>query len=71
MVFIDKNLFHRLTALEDNTVCSCIHAVKTMDGNIIDPDFLIEPIMWEHYGAMDWIVAEKTGKEMISFCREE
>ena len=43
MVFIDKDKFHRITALEDRTVCSCIHAIKTTDDEIVDPDFLIEP----------------------------
>ena len=67
MVFIDKNKNHRLIALEDNTVCGCIHAVRTMDEEIIDPDFLIEPVVWEGQGSMNRLVFEKTGKKMIEF----
>jgi len=67
MVFIDKTKIHRLTALEDNTVCGCIHAVRTMDEEIIDPDFLIEPVMWEGQGKMNSLVLERTGKKMIEF----
>ena len=70
MVFVDKDRFHRITALEDNTVCSCIHAVKTMDGEIIDPDFLIEPVVWEDQGHMNMLVGETLGKEMIPFLKE-
>lgn len=65
MVFVDKDRFHRITALEDNTVCACIHAVKTMDGEIIDPDFLIEPTVWEHKGEMRDLVYDRTGKMMM------
>ena len=68
MVFIDKNKIHRITALEDNTVCGCIHAVRTMDEEIIDPDFLIEPVTWEGKGQMNRLVLERTGKRMIEFC---
>jgi hypothetical protein len=67
MIFIDKNKIHRLTALEDNTVCGCIHAVRTMDEEIIDPDFLIEPVTWNQRGEMNRLVFEKTGKKMIEF----
>ena len=67
MVFVDKDRFHRITALEDNTVCACIHAVKTMDDELLDPDFLIEPIVWEGHGHMNKLVGERTGKGMIPF----
>ena len=67
MVFIDKDRIHRITALEDNTVCGCIHAVRTMDEEIVDPDFLIEPASWEGRGRMNSLVLEKTGKRMIEF----
>jgi len=43
-VFVDKDKYHRLTALEDNTICVCIHAMRSIDQNIIPPDILIEPI---------------------------
>jgi hypothetical protein len=67
MVFIDKNKKHRLIALEDNTVCGCIHAVRTMDEEILDPDFLIEPVVWNGRGKMNSLVLERTGKKMIEF----
>ena len=41
-VFISKFCMHRLTALEDNTVAVCIHAMRDIEGNLLDPDFLIE-----------------------------
>ena len=41
-VFIVKDTKHVLTALEDGTVATCIHALRTIDENIIDPDFFIE-----------------------------
>lgn len=41
-IFISKLCMHRLTALEDNTVAVCIHAMRDIDGNILSSDFLIE-----------------------------
>lgn len=41
-VYIDKNRIHKLTALEDNTVAVCIHALRTIDEDILSPDFLVE-----------------------------
>ena len=43
-IFIEKQKLHKITALEDNTVCACIHAMRTNDGELLDPDFLIEPL---------------------------
>lgn len=43
-VFVEKDKYHRLTALEDNTVCVCIHALRTIDEEIIPPDTFIEPL---------------------------
>ena len=42
-IFVKKEHYHQLTALEDNTICACIHAIITIDDEIVDPDFLIEP----------------------------
>ena len=67
MVFIDKNKYHRLIALEYQTVCSCIHAIKTTDGEIVDPDFLIEPLWSTNKGEVVSLVKEKYDKEMIPF----
>ena len=41
-VFISKLCMHRLTALEDNTVAVCIHAMRDVEGNLLPPDFLID-----------------------------
>ena len=41
-IFIEKNIRHIITALEDNTIASCIHALRTNVGEIVDPDFLIK-----------------------------
>ena len=41
-VFISKFCKHRLTALEDNTVAVCIHAMRDIDQNILSTDFLID-----------------------------
>lgn len=39
MIFIKANLEHEITALEDNTVAYCIHALRDGDGvdDILDP----------------------------------
>lgn len=42
-VFVEKDKFHRLVALEPNTVCACIHALRTIDETIIPPSFFIKP----------------------------
>lgn len=36
MIYIHKDKMHELVALEDNTVAFCIHALRDMDGNVID-----------------------------------
>jgi hypothetical protein len=41
-IFIEKDCKHILTALEDNTVATCIHALRTIDETIIDSDFYVE-----------------------------
>lgn len=44
MVFVDKDKLHKIVALEANTVCVCVHALRTVDGELIPPDAFIEPI---------------------------
>ena len=46
MIFIHKDYMHELTALEDNTVAYCIHALRNGDGvtDIIDEDMIPEGI---------------------------
>lgn len=41
-IFIPKLCQHRLTALEDNTVAVCIHAMRDVEGHLLSPDFLID-----------------------------
>ncbi len=41
-IFVEKNVRHVLTALEDNTVATCIHALRSIDDEIIAPDFFVE-----------------------------
>ena len=41
-IFIGKDVRHVLTALEDDTVATCIHALRTIDETIIDSNFLVE-----------------------------
>lgn len=42
MIYINKDKKHQLTALEDNTVAYCIHALRNKDksGDILDPSML-------------------------------
>lgn len=70
-LFIEKNKNHRLTALEDNTVCACIHALRSVDDELIDPDFLVTPIQYDK--GMDKVadladkIKEKYNKQMKYF----
>ena len=41
-IFIGKNIRHRLTAKEDDTIMTCIHALRDMNDEIIDPSFIID-----------------------------
>jgi hypothetical protein len=41
-IMVKKNNTHKLTALEDNTIAGCIHALRTIDDEIVDPEFIIE-----------------------------
>ena len=41
-IFIEKNVIHRLTSLEDDTIATCIHALRDLDDEIIDPSMVIE-----------------------------
>jgi len=46
MIYIQKDREHTLTALEDNTVAYCIHALRNPDGSgdILDPSMIPEGI---------------------------
>jgi len=44
LIYVPKDVIHRLTALEDNTVCACIHALRTIDEEIISSEFLVDQV---------------------------
>lgn len=62
-IFINKDNYHRITALEDNTVCACIHAIKTIDDELVDSDFLVNQLEGTGKGELKQAVIEKYGKE--------
>ena len=43
-IFIAKDTKHRITALEDNTVAACIHAIRDVDQDLIDPSYFVNQI---------------------------
>jgi hypothetical protein len=67
-VFVEKNKYHRITALENNTVCACIHALRTNDEELVEPDFFIEST--NTTGRLSQIIKEKTGKAIMPFSDE-
>lgn len=66
LVYVPKNKSHRITALEDNTVCGCIHAIRTIDQDIVSPEFLIDPLD-DTALSVGEEVFYKTNKEMEPF----
>lgn len=64
MVFIQKDKQHQLTALEDNTVCACIHALRTVDETIVSPEFLITPMTSKNKGEIRNEIQRVYGKLM-------
>lgn len=42
-IFIAKGVVHQIKSLEDNTVVSCIHALRDNNENIISPDMIPGP----------------------------
>ena len=69
LIFVNKDKFHRLTALEDNTVCGCIHALRVVGEDIISPDSFIEPYRDTH-GVINAEVKKRTKKDMVYFTSE-
>ena len=65
-IFIEKNKLHRLTSLSDDTVCACIHALRTNDEELLDPDFLVEQLTGDFKGIIPRTIMEKTGKPWMS-----
>lgn len=66
MVYVDKNKFHRITALEDGTTCGCIHALRDIQDEIIPPDSFISPHT-ELDGDIHEAVEKITGKQSMYF----
>jgi hypothetical protein len=62
-IFIEKDKFHRLTALADNTVCACIHALRSNDQELLDPDFFPEQLVGDFNGIIPRTITERTGKQ--------
>jgi hypothetical protein len=67
LVFVDKDKFHRITSLQPDTVCCCIHALRTIDNDILDSNFIINQIQSTNKGEIARLVQEKTGKPMMPF----
>lgn len=44
MIYIRAGKVHELVALTDNTVAYCIHALRTDEGDIIDPNMVPEGV---------------------------
>jgi hypothetical protein len=61
-IFVEKEKYHRITALENNTVCACVHALRTIDEEIIDPSFFIQPLERQHRNEIFDAVKKGTGK---------
>lgn len=43
-IFIDKDITHRITAAENNSIAYCIHALRDENSTIVDPSMIIEPL---------------------------
>jgi dTDP-4-dehydrorhamnose 3,5-epimerase-like enzyme len=75
MVFIRKESVHEITALEDNTVCYCIHAIRTVDQEIVDPDCI--PLLLKDQSdtkllqVLPGIINKKTNKKLENFTKVE
>jgi len=48
-IFIGKDDIHRLTALEDNTIAVCIHAMRDLDENIIPPESFVTMVRGDNF----------------------
>jgi len=57
MIFIKAEYVHKLTALEDNTVAYCIHAIrKDRHGDIVDPSMMPKGVTANDVAASPLIV---------------
>lgn len=62
MIFVEKDKFHRITAMQENTVCSCTHALRSVDEDLIPPDSFIESKHLVQDGDIRRAVEQKIGK---------
>jgi len=71
MIYISKDDFHKITALEDDTVCVCIHALRTIDEELVEPDFLVDAITNDNNDMnIPELVKAKTDKTLQGFIVE-
>jgi quercetin dioxygenase-like cupin family protein len=64
-IYVDKDKYHRIVALENNTVCACIHALRTNDETLLPPDALIEQLTGDGKNIIPNTVKELMGFEML------
>lgn len=62
-IFVAKDKYHRITALEPNTVAVCIHALRTVESDLLDPEFLIQPLVGGN-GLLRTLIHNQTGEQM-------
>jgi len=65
-IFVEADKYHKITALEDNTVCACIHALRTIDEEIVSPDMFIDPLTRTRRGEVNDVIRNKTGKRVLN-----
>ena len=71
MIFVAKDKFHRLIALEPNTVCSCTHALRSIDEDLIPPDSFIESKHRVQDGDIRRAVEQKIGKRWSNMVHQQ
>jgi quercetin dioxygenase-like cupin family protein len=47
LIWIKKDVIHKLEAIEPNTVCACIHGLRDETGDIVDPDMIPEGVQFD------------------------
>jgi len=65
LIFVEKDKFHRIISQEPDTVCCCIHALRTIDQDILDPEFLINQVESSNRGELQALVKLHTNKKMM------
>lgn len=49
LIWMHKDVAHTLIALEPNTVCACIHALRGENGEIIDPESVPNGVRYQTF----------------------